>query len=534
MALVLGPVLRYVVGDRATVWVETDGKTTVTVRAGEAVGAARTFTAFGRHYALVVVDGLPPASATPYRVYLDDDLVWPPADYAYPVPVIRTRDDAAPVRIVFGSCREASPYALSGLPPDALDAYAVRLARTQRDWPDLVLLLGDQIYADVTSPATRRWLRRRRARRRRHIPGPENQVVDFTEYARVYRESWCDPEIRWLLSTVPSAMIFDDHEVIDDWNISASWRADVTALPWWRERITAGLASYWVYQHLGNLHPDELGRDPLYPTVVSAADATQALRDFGLRTDTDRSAYRWSYARDVGRTRIVVLDNRCARLVEPGARAMLPPAQWEWFAGTVRAGGYDHLAVGSSLPWLMPHAIHHLEVAVSALAESPRSLVARGAERVRRWVDLEHWPAFGTSFEALAALLGQAAAGDFGPVPASVSVLSGDVHHSYVARAALPGAPVHQLTCSPVHNRVPPTMRAVFRAAWGPRATALGRLLCRVSGCREERIGWQKLAGPYFGNAVGTLVHSGRSARVTVEGTDPAGHLVPVADVELA
>jgi hypothetical protein len=182
----------------------------------------------------------------------------------------------------------------------------------------------------------------------------------------------------------------------------------------------------------------------------------------------------------------------------------------------------------------MPHAIHHLEVAVSGLAESPRSLVARGAERVRRMVDLEHWPAFGTSFEALAALLGQAAAGDFGPVPASVSVLSGDVHHSYVARAVLPGAPVHQLTCSPVHNRVPPTMRAVFRAAWGPRATALGRLLCRVSGCPEERIGWRKLAGPYFGNAVGTLVHSGRSARVTVEGTDPAGQLVPVADVELA
>ena len=38
-----------------------------------------------------------------------------------------------------------------------------------------------------------------------------------------------------------------------------------------------------------------------------------------------------------------------------------------------------------------------------------------------------------------------------GPCEAGV----GDVHYAYVARAGLPGAPVHQLTCSPVHNTVP-------------------------------------------------------------------------------
>jgi hypothetical protein len=199
----------------------------------------------------------------------------------------------------------------------------------------------------------------------------------------------------------------------------------------------------------------------------------------------------------------------------------------------VRSGGYTHLAIGSSLPWLMPYAIHHVEVAVSALAESRRGLVARAAERVRRYVDLEHWPAFGHSFEALAALLGQVASGGYGRVPASIAVLSGDVHHSYVARAGLPGTPVYQLTCSPVHNRVPPAMRAVFRAGWGPRATALGRVLCRLAGCEPDRVGWRKLAGPYFGNAIGTLVHSGQSATVVVEGTDPAGDLVRVAEVEL-
>ena len=213
---------------------------------------------------------------------------------------------------------------------------------------------------------------------------------------------------------------------------------------------------------------------------------------------------------------------------------MLPPAQWDWFAGTVRAGGYDHLVVGSSLPWLMPYAVHHVERAVSALAESPRRPVAAPAEWVRQAVDLEHWAAFEHSFDALTALLGQVATGALGVAPHSISVLSGDVHHSYVARAALDGAPIHQLTCSPVHNRVPPAMRAVFRAAWSSWATAAGRALCRVAGLAPTRLAWTKLAGPYFGTAVGTLIHSGQSTVVTVEGTGPAGELTTAARVVLA
>ncbi len=553
MTLLLGPLLRRVVGDRATVWVETSAPATVMVRAGTGGGAARTFTAFGRHYALVVVDGLPAAAATPYQVLLDGAQVWPPPGYDRPVPVIRTRDDTAPVRLVFGSCREASPRAVRELPPDALDSYSARLAGTGRDWPDLLLLLGDQVYADETSRATRRWLRRpgspgpapaeRAPRAQPDTERPAGQVVDFTGYARLYHESWTDPDVRWLLSTVPSSMIFDDHEIIDDWNTSQRWRERMVAQPWWRERITAGLASYWVYQHLGNLDPDELGADPVYPAVVSAADATGILREFGAAADDDRSRYRWSYALDVGRSRIVVLDNRCGRQVTPGQRAMLPDAQWEWLVRTVRGDGYDHLVLGSSLPWLMPFAVHHLEEAVSALAESPRRPVAAAAESLRQVFDLEHWPAFGHSFDALTALLGQLATGAAGTagavpavpaVPASISVLSGDVHHSYVARADLAGAPIHQVTCSPVHNRVPLAMRAVFRAAWTGRVSRAGRALGRAARVRPAPLTWTKLAGPYFGTAVGTLVHNGRSAHVLIEGTTPAGDLKVVARQVLA
>jgi hypothetical protein len=525
VSLVLGPLLRRIVDDRATIWVETADPATVEIIAGEAHAAAHTFTAFGRHYALVVVDGLPPDAIIPYQVIVNGEPAWPPPDYTHPPPAIHTRRPGAPVRLVFGSCRESSPYVTTGIPPDALDAYAVRLAATGADWPDTLVLLGDQVYADVPSPITRRWLSRRR---HRHPDAPADQVVDFAEYARLYRESWTDPEIRWLFSSVPAVMIFDDHEVIDDWNTSAAWRDTVQRQPWWAERITAGLASYWVYQHLGNLHPDELGADRVYAAVVSATDATGVLREFGAAADRDRYAYRWSYSVDVGDTRLIVLDNRCARQLEPGRRAMLPPDQWEWFARTVHAGGYAHLAIGSSLPWLLPYGVHHLEAVTSSLAESRWRPVAALGESVRRAGDLEHWSAFDSSFVALAAVLSQ-----LDPDLGSVCVLSGDVHHSYVARPDLDGPAIYQVTCSPVHNRVSLGMRQVFRTTWGPRAAWLGRALSRLFGVAPPRLRWTKLAGPYFGNVVGTLIHNGHSAHVAIEATDEHAHLVKVIDVPL-
>ena len=66
---------------------------------------------------------------------------------------------------------------------------------------------------------------------------PGEQVSDFEEYAQLYREAWSDPDIRWLLATVPSTMIFDDHDVHDDWNISEAWVREMRATSWWDERI---------------------------------------------------------------------------------------------------------------------------------------------------------------------------------------------------------------------------------------------------------------------------------------------------------
>jgi hypothetical protein len=561
--LLIGPVLRRVVDTRATVWVETSGPTVVRVTAGGGgAGQAPTFTAYGHHYALVVVEGLRPGTRSSYEVFLDEERVWPLPDSRYPPSVLVTRpaDDAdTPVRLVFGSCRETTQHATARrLPPDALDAYARRLMAdggAAADWPDLLVLLGDQVYADVTSPTVRRLLRRRR---RRPAGAPGDQVVTFDEYTKLYLESWRDPEIRWLLSTVPSVMIFDDHEIIDDWNTSASWRADARSQSWWAERIASGLASYWVYQHLGNLHPDEIAADPVWTEVVAASDATATLREFGARVDAESDLahdterwravqYQWSYALQVGRTRLVMLDNRCSRVLQPAQRAMLPPGEWAWFLDRVH-GDYDHLVVGSSLPWLLPPGIHHLEAWNERLACSPRPWVAAVSEKLRRGLDLEHWAAFHRSFEALAEVFARIGSGRPGPdrvgvgpayaPPASISVLSGDVHHSYVAQARFPDpevrTPVHQLTCSPLHNQVPAPLRPLMRLGWSPGPSGAVRALARTVGLRRPVVRWRKKAGPYFGNAVATLAHTGPAARVRIEGTTGDGDLRTVAELPLS
>jgi hypothetical protein len=547
--LLVGPLLRRVVGARATIWVETSAPALVRVRAGAAGGESPTFTAFGHHFALVVVEGLPPGAVTPYEVWLDDTRVWPEPDATSPASVIRTRqasDGDQPVRLVFGSCRESTQHASARkLPPDALDAYARRLGTVDpahpTGWPDLLVLLGDQVYADETSPRVRRWLR---GRLRRH-DAPSDQVVSFQEYTRLYYESWRDPEIRWLLSTVPSVMIFDDHEIIDDWNSSAAWRADMQAQGWWAERIASGLASYWIYQHLGNLDPDEIAADPLYAKIMAAEDATDLLHEFGARVDHEADVghdprlwqamqYQWSFAVDVGRTRLVVLDTRASRVLDPAHRAMLPDGEWDWVVGQA-LGDVQHLVVGSSLPWLLPPGVHYLEAWNERLADSPRRWVAAASEKLRRGVDLEHWAAFRRSFEALAGLLAQV--GSDAGAPASISVLSGDVHHSYVARADLGPdvrSPVHQLTCSPLHNQVPAPMRPLLRLGWLRTPTLVAAALARTAGLPSPSVRWRRLAGPYFGNAVSTLVHSGRAARVIIEGTTKDGHLRPVAELPLS
>ncbi len=568
--LVLGPLLRYVDETAVTIWVETDRECQV-----ETLGRqARTFEVAGHHYALVVIDGLAPGTETEYQVTLNGTVCWPEPDGPGRPSVLRTLDPGRPLRLAFGSCRIAELPARprrrwsrarpgpgrigpdsakpdSNAPDrtepdpshgtDALAAWAQDLAgQPAASWPDTLLLIGDQVYADDTGPATRQFI----AGRRDPSAPPGYQVADFAEYCALYREAWTEPSVRWLLSVIPTAMIFDDHDVHDDWNISASWRRDYQAKPWWPERISAAFQTYWIYQHLGNLSPADLAKDELWRQVTAApGDAAALLRDFAKRADQPSGGVQWSFGRSFGRVRVVTIDSRAGRVLDNGPRRMIGEAEWEWVIQSA-AGDWDHVVLATSLPLLLPHGIHAVEAwneAVCGGAWGKR--FARVGERLRRAADLEHWAAFGTSFTEFGQLLAGLAAGTHGPPPASVTVISGDIHHSYLAQVGFPAgtrprSAVYQAVCSPIHNLLPQSFRRTQKLATSRAGALLGTALARLARVPRPEISWRITRGPWFRNMLCALEFDGRAARIRFAGagqeTPGSSRLETLCETELS
>jgi hypothetical protein len=544
--LVLGPLLRYVGETEAVIWVQTDAPCEV-----EVLGTSeRTFCVCGHDYALVCCGDLQPGTWHEYEVHLDGERVWP-TDDGFPASAFRTYPKEDRLEVVFGSCRVAAPhvppYSLRkdqdprGREIDALHTLANRMRnRPRAEWPDVLLMIGDQVYADEVSPATRSFLETRR----NPSDPPGERVLDFDEYTMLYRESWGDPTIRWLLSTVSTAMIFDDHDVHDDWNISEAWLEDARKHEWWNRHILGALASYWVYQHLGNLAPGQHDDDELLQRVKAADDAEPILEEFARRADRATAGTRWSYCRDLGRTRLIVVDSRAGRVLEEGRRSMLDEHEWDWFAEHL-TGDFDHLLVATSLPWLLGPGMHYAEAwseAVAGGAWGPA--FAPLAEKARQTSDLEHWAAFQESFHRLADLLRSVAAGERGRPPASVVVLSGDVHHAYLYEVAFPRGSgvesnVYQAVCSPYRNPLEKKERNVIRIGMSRPFEAFTRALARSAGVDDPGVRWRMVGdGPWFDNQVATLEIDGRRIAMRLEKAVPtdttSARLERVLDQRLA
>jgi len=530
--LLLGPVLRHVGSTHATIWVETDAACEVEVLGHRAA----TFCVCGRHYAIVVVEGLEHDTTMPYEVALDGERAWPMDDWAFPPSVIRTiGEDRERLRLAFGSCRVAVPH----VPPwtytkdsddrgrevDALFALAHRIRHADHeDWPDLLLLIGDQVYADEDAPATREYIRDKRAT----AEPPGEHVQDFDEYAHLYRESWGEPMIRWLLSTVPTAMLFDDHDVHDDWNTSESWLRDMRATSWWEEHIAAALSSYFVYQHLGNLSPHELAESDLLTRLRATGDGGTLLHDWALKADAQTDGSRWSHTRDLGHCRLLMLDSREGRVLTPDARKMVDDEEWRWVERHA-TGGVGHLVIADTLPMFFSPAFHHAEAFSEGVCGGAwGSVLARVGERARRAFDLEHWAAFNDSFRRMCELLRAVSAGERGTPPASIVLLGGDVHHAYFARIEAGGSStVWQAVCSPFRNQLRKTERRQARLGFSHPIARVLRGLARRAGVPDPPLRWEVTDGPCFDNQVGMLELDGPTARLRVERTTDSGWREP-------
>lgn len=312
-------------------------------------------------------------------------------------------------------------------------------------------------------------------------------------------------------------MIFDDHDVRDDWNTSLAWKQRMEATSWWHGRIVAGLTSYWVYQHLGNLSPEARAKDEVWRLVVAhegpeELDLSEVLDALSERVDQQPETYRWSYARDLEGSRLVMVDSRAARVLDPERRAMLDEVEMQWLDDQLH-GDVEHLFIGTSLPFLLPPGLQQLEAFDEALVEGAwgRRAAAVG-EKARQGVDLEHWGAFQQSFRQVAEMVVQVASGQRGSAPRTVCFLSGDVHHSYVSEVyrlhrADPRelqSRVLQLVCSPIRNPLPQRMRFATAVLSYGVAGLLGTLAARTAHVHSPPVRWRRVRGPWFDNNLAT------------------------------
>ena len=483
--LILGPLLRYVGETEAVVWVETDEPCEV-----EILGhSAPTFCVHGHHYVLVIVDGLEPGSTQEYEVALDGVRRWPEPDSEFPPSVIRTLGGEGPLRLCFGSCRVSLPHHSPYTHPkddypearefDALFSLTQEMCEEPPErWPQALMLLGDQVYADEVSPETLAFIKKRRDVRK----PPGEEVADFEEFTRLYQESWSDPAIRWLYSTVSCSMVVDDHDINDDWNISAAWVKEMNEVDWWPERERSGLAAYWLYQFIGNLSPELLRESELLAKVREADDGWGILRRSpttsgdaatgraGATAATSGARGCWSSTRAaVGCSRRAAA--RCSTKVNGNGSSATSRA-------STTTSSSLHRTRSCSPPDFITSSAGEA-ICAGAWGE-------RAAERGDPAPDARLRPLGGVRRVVRASGRAHRGAG-LGPLRTRAGVdhsALGDVHHAYVAevafkRSAGVTSAVHQAVCSPFRNALDDRERQVIEAGnssaglrWAERSPA--------------------------------------------------------------
>ena len=146
------------------------------------------------------------------------------------------------------------------------------------------------------------------------------------------------PSGRRVLANVPTYMIFDDHDVTDDWNITGEWYENARRDAMGRRVISNALAAYWAFQGWGN-HPDESDRD-LRERITSFLSGSSDGDEFDEAMWTFD---RWSYTAPLDPTTIV-LDTRTQRHYDSpkGGARLINEAELARVAKLASDDGHEH------------------------------------------------------------------------------------------------------------------------------------------------------------------------------------------------
>jgi hypothetical protein len=241
------------------------------------------------------------------------------------------------------------------------------------------------------------------------------------------------PKVRRALANVPTYMIFDDHEVSDDWNLNRQWRQQVKGTPLGHRVLRNALLSYAIFQDWGN-QPGQYTSGPgqqLFTAVTfqngsapirTAPGQCDRLLDIEpTSTTAPGPAERmvWDFEVLGPEHQVIALDSRTWRTFPPppappkSAAALISgPALSRQIDARRRADGRLTLLVAPA-----PVIGHFLvEEIVQRLA-----VAASGEIGPERW-DFEPWAGNRASFEDVLRRLSAFR---------RVVILSGDVHYAF-------------------------------------------------------------------------------------------------------
>jgi hypothetical protein len=332
----------------------------------------------------------------------------------------------------------------------------------------------------------------------------EQAFVEETDRAKIFRTAV--PRVARVLANAATYMIWDDHELTDDWYLSQSWRSRVVTAPFGRAVMRNGYSAYSLCQAWGN-DPDAFTHTGAAPkpkneelldtlqAIGTAGAITNAQRDkldelFGLDGPLKDPQATFHYSVPGPRHLVRVLDTRTRRRYK--GRLGPPKLLGDGLDKQLPAGplteGRELLVVISPPPVLFPRLFDTL---IQPLAASLSDFFANVKGKARAGVDgppitgnedfdVEGWGSDEGNLEAMIRRLAT--------YPRAI-VLSGDVHFaSSLALELWNGADprvdsrVVQLTSSGARNAASSDRAAVIRSA------RFSQQLLR--GLPFERLGW--------------------------------------------
>ncbi len=281
----------------------------------------------------------------------------------------------------------------------------------------LLLQGGDQLYADPIwrkVPALSAW-RSLPWRQRRKVPfSPElaEPVADF--YFESYRALWEQPQLAPLLASVPSLMMWDDHDILDGWgSYSEEWQNCPVLQGIW----SAAREHFSLFQ---------LGAQP---HDLPEGFAARGGEHFG-----------WVYR--VGEIGLIAPDLRSER----NRSRIMGQAGWQAFTAALDGlAGCRHVLLISTVPLVNAH-LTPME-RLFALIPGHQSWQD---DLIDQWVSLAHWEEWARVLSALLTFSAKTGA--------RVTSLSGEIHLGALGVIEGAGARIHQLTSSGIVHPPPPAL----------------------------------------------------------------------------